>query len=188
MTDETKSDDALKLVDVRRRSLLTKLLAGGAAAAALPAMSSVALAADGPQGAGNGGKGGKGKGGAGKGGQGKGGAGNRNPDEIAARWIEEFDGDGDGALNVRELTAALEAMAERRAAGPGAGGSEIPGGPGKGKGGAGKGGPGAGKGGPGRGKGGAGKGGAGKGKGGPGKGPARPAPGGGVRPTRPPAE
>lgn len=159
MQKNENSDHALELVDARRRGFLTKLLAGGAAAAALPAMSTVALGAEPGQGGGKG-KGGKGKGGAGKGGAGKGG-GTRDPQAMAARMIQEHDRDGDGALNARELANALTAMAERRAGGQGAGG-QGPGGAGKGKG----------AGGAGKGKGG----GAGKGKGGA---------GGGVRPQRP---
>src|SRR6476660_8817881 len=84
-------------IDVGRRGFLGKLLAGGAAVAALPAMSTVVL--------------GKGQQGAGKG---KGGA--HDPAKMAAEMIKTYDKDGDGALNDKELTAALTAIAERRAA------------------------------------------------------------------------
>lgn len=145
MQKNMNSNHALELVDARRRGFLTKLLAGGAAAAALPVMSTVALGAEPGQGGGKG-KGGKGKGGAGKGGAGKG-DGARDPQAMATRMIQEHDKDGDGALNARELANALTAMAERRAGGQGAGG-QGPGGAGKGKG--------KGAGGAGKGKGGAG--------------------------------
>ena len=117
-------DLALQQVDAKRRGFLTKLLAGGAVAAAIPAMSSVALAED------NNAKG-KGKGG----GKGKG----DKPDaaKLAAMLIKKHDKDGDGALNQRELTAALKAMRERRANkgdGKGKGKGKGKGGQGKGKG------------------------------------------------------
>jgi hypothetical protein len=85
-----------------RRGFLGKLLAGGAAVAALPAMSKVALAAGQP---------GKCKGAAGKGNGGK-----HEPAKVAAEMIKTYDKDGDGALNASELTAALTAIAEKRAA------------------------------------------------------------------------
>ena len=83
-------------MDVGRRGFLGKLLAGGAAVAALPAMSTVVL--------------GKGQKGAGKG---KGKA--RDPAKMAAKMIKTYDKDGDGALNDKELAAALTAKAEKRA-------------------------------------------------------------------------
>ena len=83
-------------IDVGRRGFLGKLLAGGAAVAALPAMSTVVF--------------GKGQKGAGKG---KGGA--RDPAKMAAEMIKTYDKDGDGALNDKELAAALTAIAEQRA-------------------------------------------------------------------------
>lgn len=133
-----------------RRGFFAKLLVAGGATAAFPALASMSLA----QGERDREKG-KGKGGR-----------RPNPSDIAKRLIEQFDKDGDGALNVAELTKALEALRSR---GRGPGG---PGGPGKGKG-KGKGGPGKGKGGPdGKGKG------KGKKKGGEGGGE-------GVRPKRP---
>ena len=155
-TNETPSNDALENVDPERRGFLTKILAG---TVALPVMTSVALG--GPEQDGKG-KGGRGKGGQGAKGKGKGGnAGSqdgrggrqgqdRDPAETAARWIREFDKDGDGKLNERELTAALKAMQERRASGENSGRGKGKGGEGTGKGkgkGAGKGkGKGAGKG------------------------------------------
>ena len=142
-TNETPSNDALDNIDPERRGFITKILAG---AVALPAMTSVALG--GPQQDGKGkGKGGKGKGAQGAKGKGKGGNnGNQNgrggrqgqdrdPAETAARWIREFDKDGDGKLNERELTAALKTMQERRASGDNGGRGKGKGdGAGKGKG------------------------------------------------------
>jgi hypothetical protein len=142
---------ALERVDVRRRGFLGKLLAGGAAFAALPAMSTVVLGENNQQG------GGKGKGGKGKGGKGKGGKGGRpDPARLAVELIKRFDKDGDKALNAKELAQALIAMRDRFRGGKGKGGF---GGKGKGKGGSG-----------GKGKGRGGSGGKGKGRGGKGKG------------------
>lgn len=136
------SDSALEHVDERRRGFLGKLLTGGAAAAALPAMSTVAVAQLGAKGsAGGKGKGGKGKGdqagkgkggqaGKGKGGQGKGKGGQMDPKQMAQQWLSRFDKDGDKALNERELVAAFTEMAKRR----GAGGGQTGPGQGKGKG------------------------------------------------------
>ena len=171
MKNEEQIQAALKNVDSRRRGFLTKIIAGGAA---LPVMSTIALGQP-PQGGGKGkgGGGGKGKGGGGKG---KGGQGGQqqgrggmmgDPKQFAARLIEEFDKDGDNALNARELAAALTAMRERRG---GQGGPPGQGGQGKGKGG---------------------QGGAGKGKGGAGKGKGagnNDAPSGDVKPKRPEIE
>jgi hypothetical protein len=112
-------DQALEHVDQRRRGFLRNLLAGGAALVAVPAMSTYALGADAAAPAG-------------KGGKGKGGAGGpaADPETLAARMIQEFDKDGDKALNQAELTAAIRASHER--AGQGKGGGA---GGGKGKGG-----------------------------------------------------
>jgi len=113
--NDIQNSDALQQVEPQRREFLAKLIAGGVA---LPAMSSVAFAQGAGKGKGGGagkakGAGGKGKGGAGKG---KGGPGTSRPDpaEFAARLLKEFDKDGDKALNIDELTAALTKMAERR--------------------------------------------------------------------------
>ena len=129
--NDASTSDPLNHVEPQRREFLAKLIAGGAA---LPVMSSIALA----EGAGQGkGKGGKGKGGAGGKGKGKGGDGTSRPDptQLAARLLSNFDKDGDKALNLQELTAALQAMSERREnGGAGKGGAA-----GKGKGGVGKG-------------------------------------------------
>lgn len=136
MSDETNV--ALQQVDSRRRGFLTKLLAGGATLAALPAMSTVALGDETPENGGKG-KGGKGKGGpTGKGkgeagGQGKGTGGRMDPKRMAAQMLAKYDKDGDKALNEEELVAALTALAAQRGAGRG-------GQSGKGKGGAGRGG------------------------------------------------
>jgi len=121
-------DLALQQVDENRRGFLGKLLAGGAAAAAIPAMSSVVLAQDGiGQGKGKGG------GGKGKGGGGKGKGGRPEPAQLAAMLIKQHDTDGDGALNQQELTAALQAMRARMAGGgKGKGGQGGFGGKGKG--------------------------------------------------------
>jgi hypothetical protein len=112
-------DQAIGHVDQRRRGFLRNLLAGGAALATVPAMSAYALGADAAAPAG-------------KGGKGKGGAGGpaADPEALAARMIQEFDKDGDKALNQEELTAAIRASHER--AGQGKGGGA---GGGKGKGG-----------------------------------------------------
>ena len=145
-------ETVLEHVDSRRRNFLAKLLAGGAAATALPMMTTEVFGQDGAgPGQGKGGGNGKGKGG------------RPDPARLAALLIKNHDRDGDKALNHRELTAALTELFRRRQQGKG--------GPGQGKGGPGKGGPGQGKGGPGQGgiggRGGQGKGaGGGRGKGG----------------------
>ena len=136
-----KNDEAaavLEQVDSRRRGFLRKLLAGGAAMAALPAMSTVVLAENGQAGGGKG-KGAKGKGGGkGKGAKGKGGKGSGgrpDPSRMAAELIKRFDKDGDNALNARELAQALTAMRDRFRSGQGKGsGRPGKGRPGKGKG------------------------------------------------------
>lgn len=148
MSDETTV--AIQQVDARRRGFLTKLLTGGAALAALPAMSTMALGDE--QAAGGKGKGGGGKGKGGEaGGQGKGRGGGRqmDPKKMAAEMLAKYDKDGDKALNEAELVAALTAMVKQRG-GQQRGGQQ---GGGKGKGGGGTGGSGKGKGGGGRGKG-----------------------------------
>ncbi len=130
---------ALETVDEKRRGFLTRLLTTGAAAAALPTMSTIALGAEPQEGPGRGQAGGAGKGGdagKGKGGfEGKGGM--MDPEIMAARMIEQFDKDGDKALNKKELAAALKMMMERRGGGmAGKGGFQGKGGAqGKGKGG-----------------------------------------------------
>jgi len=128
-------DSALQSVDESRRGFLGKLLAGGAAAAAIPAMSSVALAQP-PAGEGQGKGGGKGKGGGGKGkgGGGKGKGGRPEPAQLAKMLIDQHDKDEDGALNLEELTAALQALRARMQAGRGKGGQGKGGQGGKGKG------------------------------------------------------
>jgi len=92
-----------------RRSMLTKLVAGGAA---LSAVSLGALAAE---------REGKGKGkGKGKGGEkGRGPGRQGDPTAMAAKMIKEFDLDGDNALNAKELAAAMTAMRQRRGGGAG---------------------------------------------------------------------
>lgn len=115
MNDETIA--ALQQVDSRRRGFLSKLLVGGAALVALPAMSTVALGQDETDGAA--GKGG-GKGEAG--GKGKGQAGGRmDPKQMATEMLAKFDKDGDKKLNLEELVAALTAQAQQRGAGQGDG-------------------------------------------------------------------
>ena len=89
---------ASEQVDVRRRGFLGKLLAGGAAFAALPAMSTVVLGENKQKGSGKG-----------KGSQG----GPPDPARMAVELIKRFDKDGDKALNARELAQALTAMRER---------------------------------------------------------------------------
>lgn len=100
-----------------RRGFLAKLIAGGIAITT----ASAAIAAPPGQGQGKGA------------GQGKGGKGGMDPAQIATRLIQEYDKDGDGALNARELAEALKAMRERRSQMGGPGG-KGPGGKGKGKG------------------------------------------------------
>ena len=130
MKETKKTTDALELVDARRRKFLRGMLAGGAAVAALPAMSTVALAqVGGGKGKGGKGKGAGGKGKGGPGGKGRPGEGDRpSPEQLAARMIERHDKDDAGKLNAEELTAALTEMMSRR------GGQGGPGGAGQGKG------------------------------------------------------
>jgi hypothetical protein len=47
-------------------------------------------------------------------------AGNRDPAQMVARMMEEFDKDGDQKLDAKELTALLASMRERREGGQGA--------------------------------------------------------------------
>ena len=84
-------------VDVQRRHSFGKLLAGGTAVAAVPAMTAIVIGQERQPG------GAKGKGG------------QRNPAAIAARLIQTYDRDGDGALNEGELAAAMTAMMMQRA-------------------------------------------------------------------------
>lgn len=122
------TSDSLNHVPPQRREFLARLIAGGLA---VPAMTSVALAqppggfggkgAGGFSGKGKGGGGMQGKGGfAGKGqggmqGKGKGGmSGGADPAAMAAKLLQEYDKDGDQALNLKELTAALQSLSERR--------------------------------------------------------------------------
>ncbi len=100
MNNNDATVSALEHVDVGRRGFLGKLLAGGAAVAALPATSTVVF--------------GKGQQGAGKGRA-------RDPAKMAAKLIKTYDKDGDGALNNTELTAALTAIAHRHGKGGGTG-------------------------------------------------------------------
>lgn len=116
LTDEQRQ--ILEQLDASRRSFVQKLMAGGIAAASLPAMSTIALADDddGPnhakgKGKGKGGQGGKGKGKGG--GKGKGQGGRPDAAILAAQLIQVFDRDRDGALNLRELALALEALGQR---------------------------------------------------------------------------
>ncbi len=114
-------DQVLQHVDERRRGFLRKLLVGGAAVVAAPAMSSFVLAQDAPAVAG------KGKAGP-----------TPDPAALATRMIQEFDKDGDGKLNLAELTAAITASHQRAGKGKGggaAGGKGGGAGGGKGKGG-----------------------------------------------------
>jgi len=115
-------DQVLQHIDERRRGFLGKLLVGGAAVVAAPAMSSFVLAQDAPAAAG------KGKGGP-----------TADPAALATQMIREFDKDGDGALNQAELTAAITASHQRAGKGkggaPAAGGGAPAAGGGRGKGG-----------------------------------------------------
>ena len=102
MNNNDAIDSAPEHIDLGRRGFLGKLLAGGAAVAALPATSTVVF--------------GKGQQGAGKG---KGGA--RDPAKMAEEMIKTYDKDGDGALNDKELAAALTAIVHRHGKGGGKG-------------------------------------------------------------------
>lgn len=93
MNNNDATASAPKHVGVGRRGFLRKLLAGGAAVAALPAIATVAF--------------GKGQKGAGKNKRDA-----RDPAKIAAEMIKKYDKDGDGALNDAELTAALTSIAQ----------------------------------------------------------------------------
>ncbi len=57
--------------------------------------------------------------------------GERDPAQMVARLIKEFDKDGDEKLDAKELTAMLKSMRERRGGRPGAGApsGQRPGGP-----------------------------------------------------------
>lgn len=129
-------DQVLQHVDERRRGFLRNLLVGGAAVVAAPAMSSFVLAQDAPA------ADGKGKVGP-----------MADPAALATRMIQEFDKDGDGALNQAELTAAITASHQRAGKGKGDGAKAGGVAGGKGKGGGAAGGKGGGAGG-GKGKGG----------------------------------
>ena len=106
---KSPSESKLKQLDGHRRSFLGKLLAGGAAIAAVPVTAAVARGEDDvvtvvPV---------KGKGGKGK----AAGGGISGPvasaESLAASIVAEFDKDGDKALNQAELAAAIKAMHER---------------------------------------------------------------------------
>ena len=111
-----KTSNPLEYVDVHRRGFIAKLVAGGVA---LPALSTVALG-DSPQGDTESSQaddkvGGRGRGEGRRRGRGVGEPGARNggppdPSKLAAKLIEEFDKDGDKALNVEELTAAMKSL------------------------------------------------------------------------------
>lgn len=106
---ESSSGDKSKQLDGHRRSFLGRLLAGGAAIAAVPAIAALARGEEDvvtvvPV---------KGKGGKGKAAGGGMGGPVANAEALAARMIAEFDKDGDKALNQAELAAAIEAVHER---------------------------------------------------------------------------
>lgn len=110
-----------------RRGFLTKIVAGSVALATASAV----IAAPPGQGQGKGNGQGKGQNGKGPGGKGPG---MMDPAQLAGRLIQEYDKDGDGALNARELAEALKAMRERRSQMGGAGPQgKGPGGKGKGQ-------------------------------------------------------
>ena len=115
--DEQQLENAIQNVDSRRRGFISKLLAGGVAVAAIPAMSSISLGQDDDR------RGGKGKG-KGKGQQGKG---RPSPEDLADRLLEEFDKDEDGKLNKQELVAALKGLMSRMAGGRGKGKGDFQG-------------------------------------------------------------
>lgn len=106
---ESSSGDKLEQLDGHRRSFLGKLLAGGVAIAAVPAIAAIARGEEDvvkvvPV---------KGKGGKGKAAGGGMGGPVANAEALAARMIAEFDKDDDEALNQKELAAAIKAMHER---------------------------------------------------------------------------
>lgn len=109
----------------RHRGFLTKSLVGGAALAAVLAMTTITLADD--QAA----QKGKGRGGAGRAGRG-------GPVEdtafIAARMISEFDKNGDKSLNQAELAEAIKAAHQRGMQGAKGGRGQAGGAAGGGKG------------------------------------------------------
>jgi hypothetical protein len=109
MDNNNAAASALKQIDRDRRGFIGMLLTGGAAVVGLPAMSTIVLGDD-QQSAGKC-----------KGGGGKGKGGKRDLANRAEEMIKAFDKDGDGALNVKELTAALTAKVEQRAARQGKG-------------------------------------------------------------------
>lgn len=127
-----------------RRGFLSKLLIGSTV---LPVMASAVIAAPQKDGKGQKGRGRKGAQGTGgkpgeRGPKGRERGQQRDPADMATRLLEQFDKDGDGKLNLQELTNALKSMQERRgslATGDGtpAGKGPGPGGKGKGKAGAG---------------------------------------------------
>jgi hypothetical protein len=103
---ESSSGDKSKQLDGHRRSFLGRLLAGGAAIAAVPAIAALARGEEDvvtvvPL---------KGKGGKGKAAGGGMGGPVANAEALAKRMIAEFDKDGDKALNQAELAAAIQAM------------------------------------------------------------------------------
>lgn len=106
---ESSSGDKLKQLDGHRRSFLGRLLAGGAAIAAVPAIAAIARGEEDvvkvvPV---------KGKGGKGKAAGGGMGGPVANAEALAARMIKEFDKDDDKALDQAELAAAIKAVHER---------------------------------------------------------------------------
>ncbi|MFP6677024.1 MAG: hypothetical protein VB878_18210 [Pirellulaceae bacterium] len=137
-------------VTARRRGFLTTLVAGVYGIAILPLLTAVGLGA--PQGARGRGRPGQPGGAGGAGGAGGGGGGGRpTPAQLSAMLIQQFDRDGDRALNQRELMMALVSLQQRMGGGGGQGGA------GRGAGGqGGRGGPGGRGGGAGGGQGGAG--------------------------------
>ena len=130
---ESSSGDKLKQLDGHRRNFLGRLLAGGAAMAAVPAIAVVARGEEDvvtvvPV---------KGKGGKGRAAGGSTGGPVANAESLAARMIAEFDKDGDKALNQVELAAAIAAVHERGRTSQGqgtAGGQSQGGGAGQGRG------------------------------------------------------
>ncbi len=119
----------------QRRGFLTTLLAGVSTGfmgiAVVPLLTAIGRGAPPPRNGGRGGGGGRGgqgggRGGAAQAGNGQGGNG-QGPAQLAAMLIQQFDQDGDRALNQRELAMALMAMQQRMnaAGGQGAGGQRA---------------------------------------------------------------
>ena len=109
LPSESRSGDKSSQLEKHRRRFLGRLLAGGAAIVAVPAIAAIARGEEDvvtvvPV---------KGRGGKGKAAGGGMGGPVANAEALAVRMIAEFDKDGDKALNQAELAAAIKAVHER---------------------------------------------------------------------------